>query len=462
MFMITRESIYYINLRQAFLMSPIYAERMSSRTVLYTSVPEYYLDEGRLRNMLGRAVKRVWIPTDTKELDDLVKERDKISMKLEGAETKLCKLAHVAKVKSAGGANEEAAVTEDGGESGSVAARWIRPKDRPTHRLKPLIGKKVDTINWSRTELEKLIPKVRSEQLKHRNKEAKILNSVFVEFDSVSEAQAAYQSLTHHQVLHMAPRYTGLNPEEVIWSNLRIKWWERLIRVFLTTTFVVALVVFWSIPVAFVGVVSQLNYLTQKLPWLGWINDMPSAIVGVITGLLPVIMLAVLMALLPIILRRKFFFPPLTPCYLNFLLIRMVSTVMARLGGAPTLSQIELTTQNFYFAFQVVQVFLVATLSSSASAAVQQIIDNPSSVTSLLAQSIPKASNFYLSYIILQGLGVVAGLLVGLVGLILSMVLGKLLDKTPRKMYKRWTSLAGLGWGTVFPIYTNLFVIGKK
>lgn len=39
------------------------------------------------------------------------------------------------------------------------------------------------------------------------------------------------------------------------------------------------------------------------------------------------------------------------------------------------------------------------------------------------------------------------------------MVLGKLLDKTPRKMYKRWISLSGIGWGTLFPIYTNLFVI---
>lgn len=37
-FMITRESIYYINLRQAYLLSPLYAARLSSRTVLFTSV----------------------------------------------------------------------------------------------------------------------------------------------------------------------------------------------------------------------------------------------------------------------------------------------------------------------------------------------------------------------------------------------------------------------------------------
>jgi calcium permeable stress-gated cation channel len=206
--MITRECIYYINLRQAFLMSPIYANRMSSRTVLFTSVPDYYLNEARLRSMLGKSVVRVWIPTDTKELDDLVKERDKISLKLEGAETKLCKLANEARLKALKGGhtpNEEQAMAAEGAESGSVAARWIRPKDRPTHRLKPLIGKKVDTIDWSRAELEKLIPKVREEQAKHRSLEIKKINAVFVEFDSVSEAQAAYQSLTHHQVSSRVP-----------------------------------------------------------------------------------------------------------------------------------------------------------------------------------------------------------------------------------------------------------------
>jgi hypothetical protein len=195
--------------------------------------------------------------------------------------------------------------------SGEVAARYIKPKDRPTHRLKPLIGKKVDTINWSRAELQKLIPKVDAEQEKHRSLQAKKVNSVFIEFTSLVEAQAAYQSLAHHQVLHMAPRYTGLKPEEVIWSNLRIKWWERVIRSFGTTGFVVALIIFWSIPVAFTASISNINYLIQVLPWLSFINSIPKVILGVVTGLLPSVMLAVLMALLPIILRRKNCIPKL-------------------------------------------------------------------------------------------------------------------------------------------------------
>lgn len=56
------------------------------------------------------------------------------------------------------------------------------------------------------------------------------------------------------------------------------------------------------------GAVSNINYLTKTLTWLEWINKIPSVILGVVTGLLPVVMLAILMALVPIICRCRF--PP--------------------------------------------------------------------------------------------------------------------------------------------------------
>jgi hypothetical protein len=134
---------------------------------------------------------------------------------------------------------------------------------------------------------------------------------------------------------------------------------------------------------------------------------------------------------------------------------------MALFGGMPSLSAIELRTQNFYFAFQVIQVFLVATLASAATSSATKIIQNPSSATSLLAINIPKASNFYISYFVLQGLTFSTGALLQITGLILFRVLGKFFDTTPRKLFTRWATLSGLGWGTVFPIYTNLLTIGN-
>lgn len=437
-----RESIYYINLRQAYLLSPLYASRISSRTVLFTSVPGEFLDEGKLRRLYGNKVKNLWIATDCKKLQDLVDQRDKAAYKLEAAETKLIKLANKNRLKALKkGGSEEQPVgnnAEQDGESGSVAARWVKPSERPTHRLKFLIGKKVDTINWCRAELERLIPEVDAAQAAHKAGDEKFVPSVFIEFYSQAEAQAAFQTVAHHKALHMAPRFIGVNPDEVIWSNLRIVWWERIVRNIATIAFVCVLILFWAIPVAFVGVLSNINALITRFPWLGFLHKIPSVIFGVISGLLPSVLLAVLMALLPIVLR-----------------------LAAKLGGVPSKARIELRTQNFYFCFQVVQVFLVTTLASAATAVASQIAANPSSALSLLANNLPKASNIYISYFILQGLTISSGAVLQIVGLILYRVLGKILDSTPRKMYKRFTSLSGLGWGTVFPIYTLLPVIGK-
>lgn len=442
---VLRESIYYINLRQAYLLSPLYANRMSSRTVLFTSVPKDYLDEAKLRRMFGKQVKNLWIANDCKEIEKTVEERDKVAMKLEAAETKLVKTAvqtRAKAMKKGTHSGDNVADTANGvdGESGSTAARWVEPKKRPTHRLKFLIGKKVDTINWCRSELERLVPKVNSMQDSYRRGEGKFIGSVFVEYYTQTEAQAAYQSLAHHQPLHMSPRFIGVNPEEVIWKNLKMGWLMRVVMNILTMAFVGALVIFWSIPVAFVGILSNISALSSNsspIKFLGFINKIPPVILGVVQGLLPSVLLSVLMALLPIILRK-----------------------MAKLAGKPTLASVELRVQNSYFLFQVIQVFLVTTLTSGASASGVAIFMKPASAPTLLASSLPLASNFYISYFIVQGLGISSQAVAQIVGVIIFKILGKFLDSTPRKMYKRFVTLSGLGWGTVFPVYTLLTVIG--
>lgn len=248
--MVTRESIYYINLRQAYLLSPLYTRRISSKSVLFSSVPDDYAKEAKIRQMYGSKLKNVWIATQTQQLEDKVDERNKVAMRLEAAETKLIKMADDARRKSVknGARDEEEAAMPQGdiiGESGSAAGRWIKPKQRPTHKLKPLIGKKVDTINWCRSELQRMVPEVDREQDLHRSGNAKASNTVIVEFYNQAEAQAAYQTVAHHQPLHMVPRVIGFNPSEIVWSNTGITWRTRVIRNIVCIGVVVVTIVFW-------------------------------------------------------------------------------------------------------------------------------------------------------------------------------------------------------------------------
>ena len=135
---------------------------------------------------------------------------------------------------------------------------------------------------------------------------------------------------------------------------------------------------------------------------------------------------------------------------------------MAKLSGQVTLAGVELKTQHWYMAFQVIQVFLVTTFSSGAAAVVTEIINNPGSATTLLAESLPKASNFFISYIIVLGLGIAAGDLLNIGALAMLTIVGKFLDKSPRKIFKRYITLAGLGWGSLYPKFGNLAIIGKS
>ncbi|KAK4199435.1 hypothetical protein QBC40DRAFT_82355 [Triangularia verruculosa] len=441
MYLIMRECIFYINLRQAFLLSPFYSERISSRTVLFTCVPDNYLNQAKLRQVFGESAKNIWITAHTKEVDDLVKERDKVAMKLEKAEVKLIKLANKAREKAIkNGANaseaDKQAITGDA-ESGSIAARWIPAKSRPTHRTGPLglIGKKVDTINWCRAELERLIPEAEAAQNKYRSGAYKNVPGVFVEFTSQHTAESAAQTLAHHQGLHMSNRIVGIRPSEVIWRSLNVPWWQIVVRRYAVYAFIAALIIFWAIPVAVVGAISNINYLAQQ-SWLSWLNDIPKVILGVVTGLLPSVALAILMSLVPIIMR-----------------------LCAKLAGEPTISGVELFTQNAYFAFQVVQVFLVATLASSAPAVIQQIIDAPDQTPSILAQGLPKASNLYITYFIVQGLTIATSVLTQVVGFFIFTLLYKFLAGTPRALYEKWSNLSAISWGSTLPVYTNIVVI---
>lgn len=274
-YMVTRETLYFINVRNAYMLSPIYAARMSSRTVLFTSLPAEFVSEAKIRAVFGSKLKNVWIATNTKELEDKVGKRDGAAMKLEGGETKLIKLTVKARMKAAkeaakkGGHDAEKGTTtnqvgensrdtrldastnqnREGTESGAVASQWIKPKDRPTHKLGKfgLYGKKVDTINWSRSELQRLIPEIKEEQHMHRSGDAKPTASVFVEFYNQTEAQAAYQMGVNSRNMAKEPRIIGMTPGEVVWSNLSMSSKSKMIRNALTITLVVLTIIFWYV-----------------------------------------------------------------------------------------------------------------------------------------------------------------------------------------------------------------------
>lgn len=352
LYMVSRECVYYINLRQAYLLSDFYANRLSSRTVLYMNVPREYLDEARLRWILGKSVKRIWMPQTSDELERLVKERDQTAMRLEKAEFSLIRMANLARTRALKNQDKAAATPEPGHSvsdleagaddisvdnngmpveqktvgfsealhtptnssrsatepplpdvNGSVASQWLSHSSRPHHRPIANAGRRVDTIKWTRNQIKKLNFKIRQLRQQQLFKTDTFMPSVFVEFETHTDAQNAYQTLTHHRPLHMAYRYLGVRPFEILWDALSMPWWQRIIRRFSIQALICVLIIFWALPCAAVGTITNIEYLAEKVPFLGWITKLPDAIKGIISGVVPALALSFLMSIVPGILR---------------------------------------------------------------------------------------------------------------------------------------------------------------
>jgi hypothetical protein len=143
---LTRELFLFKKTRQEYLRRPEIASNIASRTILLTGIPQDILTESRLKEIFGSQVEKIWINRDYKELADLVDERNKDALLLEGAETKLIKDVNKIAIKKGQKEKPE-------GYDKNITSLYIEDKKRPHHKLgfpviKLLFGKKVLTLHY--------------------------------------------------------------------------------------------------------------------------------------------------------------------------------------------------------------------------------------------------------------------------------------------------------------------------
>ncbi|KAI9833116.1 MAG: hypothetical protein M1826_000483 [Phylliscum demangeonii] len=299
----------------------------------------------------------------------------------------------------------------------------------------PFIGKNVDAIYYARRTLSRLNREIEYDQ-QHPEKYP-LMNSAFVQFKDQLAAHMACQIPSHHMPKHMAPRVVEISPDDVIWDNMAIRWWERYIRTGIVVTLIVGLLIAWCVPATFAGLLSQIKAITSIWPRLEFLNRMPKVVFALVTGLLPQALLFLIMILLPMILRS-----------------------LVRVQGVYTGMQAEIMVSRYYFAFLFIQVFLIVSISSGITSALHDFFYAPSSVPAILASNLPRASNYFLSLLLLQALSVSAGTLLQIGNLYNWFVCAPLFDVTARQQWSRQTNLPIVQWGAFFPVYTNLAAIG--
>ncbi|KAK5134301.1 hypothetical protein LTR08_006730 [Meristemomyces frigidus] len=427
--LVARERLRLIGLRQAYFLSDDYAARLSARTVLWLHAPKDACQPENMREYFGETADKLWAVKDTGDLEALVARRNETAFALERAELDLI-ITAVKLQKRKGTASNGT-----NGASDAEAQHLVPKSKRPTQREPPLVGTKVDVLDRTRNTIEELATTIDARR-SAPSRNVPEQSAVFVAFNSQPAAHRAFQQISFQPRQPTQDRFLAVQPKEVLWHNLEMPVATRVSKASLALVFIIVFTIFFSVPVGLIGTFSNVKYLADRVSWLSWINNLPPAALGLLTGLLPPFLVSYFISYVPKLFRH-----------------------IAKLSGEPTTSQAELKTQAWYFSFLVIQIFLVTTFSSGAAAVATQILKDPSSAPSLLAESLPKASNFYLTYFLLQGLASAADNLLNYSDLFSYLFAEYYWDKTPREKFNTHAQMRGTPWASWYPKFTNLFVI---
>ena len=422
------ERLRLIGIRQACYLNETYASRLSAKTVLYLNVPKDALQPDNLKKYFGEEAVQSWPVKDTGDLPDLIEQRNNAAYALESAEYDFI-------VKNAKGQKSSprvATLSDPAVENGHGRSQT---KHRPTTRKPLVVGRKVDSIEAARQkllDLEERIKAVRAAPSRNIPGEG----AVFVSFANQEAAHRAHQQIDFHKRLPLEDHYLAVQPKEVLWQNVQLPVSVRLSKASLALVLVIWFTIFFAIPVGLIGTLSNVNELADRVKFLSFLKDLPDWVLGLLVGFVPPAVVSWFVSYVPKLFRH-----------------------IAKLSGEPTIPQAELKTQAWFMVFQVFQVFLVTTFSSGAAAVATKIAKNPGSATDLLASSLPKASNFYLTYFILQGTTSAASNLLDYSELFEYLFYEYFWNKTPREKYQTYAQMRGTPWGAWYPKYTNFLII---
>lgn len=303
---------------------------------------------------------------------------------------------------------------------------------RPTHRNTPLIGKKVDTIDWCNTEIKKLKDAIQE----GLNKNHQCLSQGFITFHSAvaalsCEGIAAMNEAPHTMMHRFAPE-----PRDIYWPNLKYDYHHRRVRELVITAATGALVFFWLIPVTFVASLTTLEALSERAPWLEPIAKSNPVVKGFLEGFLPSLALLVFNIILP-----------------------MVLLALARIQGIEAYSWMQISVFRKFFVFIVINNFLAVTIAGAMFDQLDGLINDPGSIVELLGNSVPKSATFFTTFTMLAAFTGIPIKLIDPGTLIVGSLMKKTLCKTEAQK-ERAEKPKFTKYGVDYSRHLLIFIIG--
>ncbi|KAJ3100351.1 hypothetical protein HDU97_002269 [Phlyctochytrium planicorne] len=237
----------------------------------------------------------------------------------------------------------------------------------------------------------------------------------FVFFNDILSTHIAASAVIHDAPAGISERHPCVDVEDVLWENMPASYLERQSRNSIAYACFIVLLISWSALIGFIRGFAEPEALVRLFPALKSFFEYSPELTGVISGVLPQIVISALLVSIPFVLR-----------FLNIF------------AGSALATEVERKVHEQFFFFLVFNLFFVVTLSGtliSIWSIIAQILKDPSSIFFELAEIIPKSANFFTNYIMLAGLSGPTVDLLQLAPLVVSPIIVYFFGSTPRMIH---------------------------
>ncbi|KAG0341312.1 hypothetical protein BG000_009552 [Podila horticola] len=283
---------------------------------------------------------------------------------------------------------------------------------RPANKFKG--GEKVASIDYFVKKYNKLDRKVG--ELRDGSLRYKSTSFGFVTFKHHLSAQLCAQSKIDSRPQGLSVRL-AMEPRDVLWSNLTSSFRNRFSRSIVVNLSIWILIVFWIFPTSSFLLLTSLAALSAKFKFLQPILEASPLIQSLLQNVLPIVFVTIFLAFAPLIILE-----------------------ISKQELPVSHSALEGNVLRRYYHFLIFNVLFVFMIGTAILKSIISIIQKPTNVFTLLAESLPAGSTFFIFYIVfntcthsLELLQVWAQLIIH------SFVTARKLTPTPRSLQRATT-----------------------
>ncbi|KAJ7768530.1 hypothetical protein B0H16DRAFT_1716516 [Mycena metata] len=424
----------FIRSRQLFSLELVHS--IPARTVMVTNLPRSLQGERPLAEYfenMNLSVESVTVCREVGSLKHLIDKRTEALLALEAAW-----VSYVGNPSTVEEYDPEATGVmplvdaESGfGGSGGQQQRLVVPhRERPTLRPR-WFAPKVDALEYLEAQFKDIDEKVR----KRRLAKFKSTGVAFVTFEKMSSAQVAIQ-VVHSATPLQCKTYPAPEPRDIVWTNMTPSQLNIQTRDVFVMCMIALLFLFWLLPITTLAGLLSYTEIKKTMPWLGRLIDSNDKVRAIVQNSLPSVAMITLNAMLPFLLEG-----------------------LTYQQGYRARSWIEYSLLKKYFLFLLVNVVFIFLLASTYLELLYELANFPAKIPEKLAKALQagRARNFFLSYVILQALGIMPLQLLNL-GVTIPRFFRLFVTRTPRD-FAELNAPPMINYGIVYPQAILMFVI---